>query len=370
MGKMVTQANFVENLEQFALSIDIVDETTKRELNNVLSTFFKAQGVTYFEVSVDGKRAGKQPALGSIWTNGEEVTWPIEEGYATYAYTHSMPLWVTATSRGPLKSAAVGEYQDQWSGATDLPPFWDFAKEKDIRTSIAVPLLADFKTIGLLVLEFEEFYESSENAKRDLRRIANSLGEILQAYRLGSRQRVNSGVAVKNLGASATATPHWKLVEKPGLFVAFSDRGDQQVVGCIKNVLGLEKYASFFDVKKWDEVTETGNVNQQILRDLSNSAFGILYLSEKADAGSDVGYTDNPNVVFEAGILHGQNDPMKSPTRWLPIREEDSPPMPFDFGNERMIIVPRGVDRALNVQSFEARLSNFLDEWVNNTANS
>ena len=51
------------------------------------------------------------------------------------------------------------------------------------------------------------------------------------------------------------------------------------------------------------------------------------------------------------------------PTGWIPVREEDSPPAPFDFSGERILYVPRtsaGVDeprlRELLTRRIEALL--------------
>jgi hypothetical protein len=62
---------------------------------------------------------------------------------------------------------------------------------------------------------------------------------------------------------------------------------------------------------------------------------------------------DNPNVVFEAGMLHARTANNESgdggePTGWIPIREVDSPPAPFDFASERTVQVPRRADGAVN----------------------
>ena len=43
-------------------------------------------------------------------------------------------------------------------------------------------------------------------------------------------------------------------------------------------------------------------------------------------------YTDNSNVLFEAGMMHGKTDDVSdTPISWIPIREELSPETPFDL---------------------------------------
>ena len=39
---------------------------------------------------------------------------------------------------------------------------------------------------------------------------------------------------------------------------------------------------------------------------------------------------------------------MGEPAGWIPIREEKSPPAPFDFASERILIIPRSASGELN----------------------
>jgi hypothetical protein len=44
------------------------------------------------------------------------------------------------------------------------------------------------------------------------------------------------------------------------------------------------------------------------------------------------------------------------PTGWIPIREKDSPPAPFDFSGERILEVPR-TQSGVNEQRFREMLT-------------
>ena len=47
-------------------------------------------------------------------------------------------------------------------------------------------------------------------------------------------------------------------------------------------------------------------------------------------------------MIFEAGMLQAlTNAPNAEPTGWIPLREESSPKIPFDFATERFVIVKR-----------------------------
>jgi hypothetical protein len=75
------------------------------------------------------------------------------------------------------------------------------------------------------------------------------------------------------------------------------------------------------------------------------SRYGICYFSEPDPSDGGHKYVDNPNVIFEAGMLHALiNTPDAPPSGWIPVREDDSPAAPFDFADQRIERVPRDQD--------------------------
>jgi hypothetical protein len=66
---------------------------------------------------------------------------------------------------------------------------------------------------------------------------------------------------------------------------------------------------------------------------------------------------DNPNVLFEAGMLHALTFlSIQGTSGWIPIREQNSPQPPFDFAGERIELIPRAADGSLNQEMFRTRL--------------
>lgn len=87
------------------------------------------------------------------------------------------------------------------------------------------------------------------------------------------------------------------------------------------------------------------------------SRHGICYFSEPAPAGVGHRYVDNPNVIFEAGMLHALiNAPDAPPSGWIPVREDDSPPAPFDFADQRIERVPRDQQGQVLEDRFRAQM--------------
>jgi hypothetical protein len=107
---------------------------------------------------------------------------------------------------------------------------------------------------------------------------------------------------------------------------------------------------------QWNGIEESGSITLGLIEEIARSRFGICYLSEPAKgAGNE--YSDNPNVLFEAGMLHSlTNSPIATPAGWVPIRERRSPEIPFDFASERILIITRSNDGRLAEETFRADL--------------
>jgi predicted nucleotide-binding protein len=117
----------------------------------------------------------------------------------------------------------------------------------------------------------------------------------------------------------------------------------------------LEEFENQLRVVRWDQIEDSGTITTQLTEEITKSRFGICYLSEPQDDASR--FADNPNVVFEAGMLHALAalSPQER-SGWIPIREEKSLPTPFDFAGERIEVVPRGGADRLNEARFRTRL--------------
>ena len=108
---------------------------------------------------------------------------------------------------------------------------------------------------------------------------------------------------------------------------------------------------------------------KQIIETITKSRFGVCYFSEPAPDGDSDNhkFIDNVNVIFEAGMFQSlTNSPNVVPVGWIPIREKESPPPPFDFGKERIVEIPRLADGKLNqdlfIEIFNGRVTNLLEK--------
>ena len=353
-------SNFVQELRHFALASDNIDEAASADFKNALGEFLGNQGISYFEVSTDGELVNKKPGLRSVWTNGKEISWEIEakEGFASFAYSRGARLWVTAQDGKPLSQVETDMYVESWSSLADLPKFWNYTGIEDTGTSIHLPLMNNHKSNGLFVLEAQGSHPPTEIAKKNLILMAQSLGTILAAYQLGKSQRENTKTAIGDLLQSARDRTPW-LLKKPSLFFAFSNRGDQKLIGMVKEV--LMEYEEYFEIVFWDAMATSGNIHSQIFREIRRANYGVCYFSEATEQGNYM-YNDNLNVVFEAGMFHAENPELVA-SRWIPIREIDSPEVPFDYNSERAIYVDSRKDGS-NPQMVKSKLKEYVDGWV------
>jgi len=101
----------------------------------------------------------------------------------------------------------------------------------------------------------------------------------------------------------------------------------------------------------------------QVIRDIGNSELGLCYFSEPTTEGQ---FQDNPNVLFEAGMMQAlANSPSTRLRAWIPVREKESPSIPFDIASERILSVDRA-DGKLDKTSFADALRKRVATLIEN----
>jgi hypothetical protein len=251
-------------------------------------------------------------------------------------------MWVVTADETPLDAEPPSEYEDQWSGVRDLPHHQS-ASRREVRTLIVVPLRRK-RPLGAFIIESPERLEATEVARSELGLLGEALSTLLELWEVNETNSRGTAEAVADL-RDMLMTALFPRLAKPQVFVAHPIRAEEQVIDVLRTV--LREYESRLDITFWNQMEEAGNITTQVGELIARSLFGICYLSEPAGgrAGETHRYVDNPNVVFEAGMLHAlTNAAGAPPTGWIPIREKESPPAPFDFASERILEVTRTVD--------------------------
>jgi hypothetical protein len=242
------------------------------------------------------------------------------------------PFW---GQEGKQKLAACDSYRDLWSNRRTIPKHRSAVpgQDDDTMTSIVLPIQCHDEILGALGLFTDEYLEITDEAKIELQDIADAIGLILRLYQNHSSQSDNAVQAAENI-KTMLLQPLPRLT-KPSVFLASSLRAREDVVE--REVLA--GYGDKLKLIYWQDMDDPGNITEHLLTTIASCRYGICYFSEETEDGH---FVDNANVVFEAGMFQGRrNQALTSPVSWIPLREAASTALPFDFAQERMILIER-----------------------------
>lgn len=347
--------SFGKHLKQFALSVDIIEESTFNRIESLLKKYFKDKlNCSFFEILVPCMVNG-QPGL-YMWSTSakKKVSNSIKKadgsynGQTSFAYDIKKPLWIVPEEK---KECLDGTemYLDLWSGQTGIPVYWHYSQDP-IKTSIIFPYAKDNDAINcILNIESKEYLKICGQAKEEIKIIAEAIGILLELSEYNSGREENTIKAIDEL---SNREKHAFKLEKPKVFIASSGNAKNDVMDLLLKI--ARSFSTQVEIVYWKDIEKSGNINIQIINAIRESSFGICYFSEpKAKNGK--GFFDNPNVLFEAGMLHSLCCEPESVKAWLPVREK-SKEKPFDIAAERMLVIERQKNGALNKVKFQEGL--------------
>jgi len=189
----------------------------------------------------------------------------------------------------------------------------------------------------------------------ELRVLADALGVLYDLEEIHKMQTQGTKDALDHLGRIKELAGPLRHIT-PQVFVSFSDRADDEVVGILLEVLqDLETQPR---VVTWRDIDASGQIGEQIDKAINDSQVGVCYLSEPN--GQD-GYQDNDNVLIEVGMFR-ERDVTQEQDTCLLIREVNSPKCPFNIAGVRIVYVPRTTN-GLNDPMFRSELKSKL-KWT------
>jgi len=351
-------STFAGQLTHFAESVDIVDDARFDNVRDLVYRYVSNQlSGEYFELlrQESGGNGDRQSWLRTFWSSAErQHVWPIHSEGDSYtnpvtdAFDNDRPMWIVSPAKDPLDQA--DQQHDLWSGTANLSRYRP-SSNQSIRTVVILPLSLQ-RRYGVYCIESSRYIEITDAAKLELRRLADALAMLYRLWEVNKIQVAGTDHAIGDLRELLQAAKFPRLA-KPHFFVAFSHKADETVKLIIRDT--LNEFAAKLEYTDWTQMDAPGNINTQIAKEILESRFGICYLSEPDDDSSAEAhqYRDNPNVVFEAGMLHARTTAAADadggePAGWIPVREQESPPPPFDFAAERIVQVPRSRAGELN----------------------
>jgi hypothetical protein len=354
---------FGQRIYQFVLSIDIVDRETFHDLCKLIQSYVVDElKVAYFSVlgeSTVNDRLGLQ----TLWSTREELpsyTIDKESGYAThsaYVFGENKPLWIVSASQQPLQTAQ--DYKDMWFGSEDLPHYSTLIQE-EVRTSVMHPLTIAGRPVGVVEFATEKYVEPTPASLEETSLLARVIAKAYQMYEVSRVQRDNTKRALRMLEESRQQES-WTRLALPQIFVAYpgterleeeTQADHKEVIKIIRDV--IREFKDKLQIVFWEDMMEAGSINAQVIGQITGSDFGLPYFSEPLKRGK---YQDNPNVLFEAGMMQALTNTLGAQLKgWIPVREKASPSIPFDIAAERILVVERTDDGTLNKAGFTKSL--------------
>lgn len=356
---------FAEDLLQFAHTVDIVNAEIFEQARGMVERYVKeALNIDYFEFMRE-TIVGGNPGLETVWATAQKHSEQIkasEDCYTNqicFTYGERTPLWVVCQDKSPLSASET--YVDLWSGKDSLPKYEVPGEGYEMRTAIMVPLKRKGGSVlGVLDFESSEYLDITDAAKTELLLISEALCLLSERQSTMESDTADTKIALRKLEDSFDSK---YLLRTPKLFFAWPARADLAVVALTRTV--LDEFSNRVTIVVWDEIEDSGNINDQIVQHILSSTYGVCYFSEMASEGADTRYRDNANVLIEAGMLHVLSQDDESSARgWIPIRE-DEPPIPFDFVAQRTLLVPRLQNGELNGKRFEEQLRRRMENLLN-----
>jgi len=356
---------FGHRLKQFALAVDIVDEDTFTRVWEMVQLYLSQDlDLTYWALLVEGEVNHKPGLQARDCSTGSRPAFTLKtpegsyNGLAAYAFAEAKKLWIVAPDKQPLNLDT--HFRDCWSDThTENLPAYHHTPDVGIRTVILTPLRWQGRPFGVLDLQMSQYYEPTNTTKVELELLVDTLSELLVLSQTNRMQRAHTQQAIDAL-RTVVQRQSWPPLTKPQIFVASSDRADEEVMGTILSV--LDNFEDRLRIYNWRHSADGGNINVDTLKQVKASRFGLCYFSELADdARGELKYQDNPNVVFEAGMFQSLTNPAATddPIGWIPVREKPplAPPAPFDFAQHRMIMIERRPsDNKPNLEKLRADL--------------
>lgn len=367
--------SFGEHLKQFALSIDFIDsghyELVQRQIKKYLSVQLEATQVALFEKTRVDDRAG----ITTVWSYPNfRIHQTLRDENGDYRRQLAMAigehrnLWVISDN-GCLDYDNRGT--DIWGEVDDaeLPPFYVATNASPSRTAIAlITNNAQGQANGAFLIEISKVIRPSQVLRHEMQLIADAVGLLHATDVATQEQREGTTRAIATL-SDLVGRLELDTGPRPLMFVASSSRAPEDITAAMDEV--LSKFDDHVFVEPWHRMHQPGNINLQLVEKIGKAQYGVCYMSEEVEpeqrpANGDHRFKDNPNVLVEAGMLHvvTATDAL-SGTGWIPIREKDSPEVPFDLGNQRMVLVERDADGEANIEEFRkdltAKIESLLD---------
>jgi hypothetical protein len=350
---------FASHLQHFARSVDIVDPGTMEGVRDLIYEYLQDEfDAEYLDLSIQYLTDGA-PGLRTHWSSSNrDFSSRIRNDEGAYGsqvalcFDSKKPLWIVGSDQ--LALGVTAACVDLWSNVTDLPAYKAPIEDRPLFTSVLIPVRRPYNRIlGVMVVEASTYQDIADFDRQELVALADAWGVLHDLRDFNDIQTRGTRDAVDQLRRLKNSAG-FPQIGRAQVFVAHSDRADDHVLSAINRAIGrLEGPPLVF---RWRDHQERGRITEQIDTMIHNARVGVCYLSEPTGNNS---FQDNANVLIELGMFH-EREVAQAQSISLLVREKDSPPLPFDISDQRMLIVPRHSNGSLDNETFLANLDDAL----------
>lgn len=374
--------SFGLTLRSFANSIDILREDEfQRVLSSTRKYLANNFNINKVERLSEIVKSGVPHLAPTLSEDDQYDLYPVRDeegrpnGLNAAAFTRRCNFWVTPCKEESDKTLDTAEtYDELWNAddAYDLPRFvrlpgpdGEPRPPRSTRTLISVPISRRQAITALMYYESPDLLKPTDRAKEELSGIAQSLARLYDLQLQNKETHSATARELDEMEEICRVQGDWGAV--PSLFWAYPEDGNGDVLALLERVLRAGAAAERFQLEDWRQNRSGGRVPVEIERKIRSATYFVAYLSEPSGSADSDGptYTDNRNVLYEAGVFQGiALDPTSRGQNWMLIREKASPEAPFDITTVNTMIVGRDEAGGLLEREFEleveARLKAFI----------
>ena len=281
-------------------------------------------------------------------------------GLCPLASVRERPIWVIGNDDGLSIYRPNPELVDLWSGIQEIPEPKGYEDSAFVRTEVVIPIRSIRRVIGVVSFRSKDRITPNSYIKDELSRLSEILNQAYITHKESVSRSISTSEAIENI-SNAPGNIRVMRSGRANVFVAFPAKANVDVIKIIRSELDK---SDRLNPIYWDQNFSSGSITERIVSDILRSDIGIAYFSEPNGNGD--GYSDNSNVLFEAGLFEGCHRlGGLGPFAWVPIRESASDRFPFDIAGLNTVIVHRNDDGELSSSfsdDLSARLNYILTE--------
>lgn len=347
---------YIDELEKFALSVDIVNsEIWNSVMDHSFTDFLKAQKIVRSAGFLVPDPIRDTIFLDSVWFakgkdfHGEpfrkDVSEYEKEGHTLFAYVKKKSIWVVDKDKKPLHLEDCN-YVDLFKNATygEIPRFvlWPKGSGNHVKTSICIP--DKLGAIGVLNIELKEYLEPTEQIKAATIKMAESIHLLYGMY----ANRLKSS---KNAVSAAMQLRKFVNIPRHSYFISYNIDNDAKEADHIEAFLWRNER----DVKRDVKGLHGGERIEKELYEMINESdtFIAIWSSDYKESGW---------CMDELSHARNRNRRNRRPFRIIQI-SKDKTPIPegdlreklyFDGSSRplREICLPKIINEETNCSTF------------------